>query len=538
MSTAGLSNLETIGDDLTILGNGGLTNLDGLSSLTHVGDDLSVTDNIYLSSVDGLASLVSVDRVVFYNNPLVTLLPVFDALTTLGGLYIAGMHGLTHIDGLSGITALSDGSLTLEGNNSLSNVDGLIGLASVAGDVVVEGNSSLSGLDGLVNLSSVSGSLVIESNAVLTEVDGLSGLSSAGSVLVRGNDSLTQIDGLANLSLVNDISIIRNNSLRNIDGLIGLENVGEDLVIDYNQGIVDVDGLSALRSVEGSLHITHSFALSDIDGLSALGHVGADLVISSSRITDVDGLVNLETVGERLEFSVNQSLINLDGLANLESVGSEVLLLGNRNLIDCEALAPVFGYPDVDPLGPTLRVQSAPAGCSSVDEIFQSVVLPTPPSIVHAAVGNGFADISFSSSPVQSDVFPVTRYVAQCAGNQLSIMGNTPAVISPAIEKTEVAASFINFGPHLADTRFIIWYEIEHERPDLLTVTLQSPSGHRYILRDGINAPATRFKEVTYVDPPEFAPPRSDVPGFIVSVPPGDISGLMNEAIDSGSLRS
>ena len=68
----------------------------------------------------------------------------------------------------------------------------------------------------------------------------------------------------------------------------------------------------------------------------------------------------------------------------------------------------------------------------------------------------------------------MTRYVAQCAGSEEQATKG-PAVISPALEKTEVAASLSGFGDHLAKTRFIIWYDIEHERPDLLTVTLLSP---------------------------------------------------------------
>ena len=532
----GLANLETIGGDLIIVNNANLANVDGLSALTHVGKDVSVTQNPSLIDVEGLSSLASLRGLRIDNNPAVTTLPTFGSLTTLGYLDISHMDGLSHIDGLSGVAALSWAGLTLAGNDSLSNVDGLIGLNSVVGDVLVVGNDSLSALDGLASLSSVGGEVRINQNSELTNIDGLSNLSEAGSVLVYGNDSLTQIDGFAGLMSVGGVEVLSNSALQNIDGFMGLDTINGNLAIESNQSLVNVDGLSDLQIISGGLYIARNHHLANIDGLIMLTHVGGSLTLTSTQITDVDGLMGLQTVGEHLGLYHNYSLGDLDGLVNLESVGTDLILSDNPALSDCEALASVLGYPDGSDvsIGGALQVTLpiyTPDGCRSVDQIFESVVLPTPPSIVGAVVGNGFADISFRASEVQSDVFPVTRYVAQCAGSEEQATKG-PAVISPALEKTEVAASLSGFGDHLAKTRFIIWYDIEHERPDLLTVTLLSPSGNRYVLRDGTGAPETRFKEVAYVNPPDYEPPPGETPGFIFADPPEDISGLVNEVIE------
>jgi hypothetical protein len=113
---SGLTNIETIKGDLTILGPA-LNSVEGLSNLTSVAGKLTIMTSS-LTTVDGLDNLVSV-----------------------GGLYLNNCEALTDLSGLSSLTSV-DGDLSIyngdeSANYALTSLAGLERLTSVSGKLLI-----------------------------------------------------------------------------------------------------------------------------------------------------------------------------------------------------------------------------------------------------------------------------------------------------------------------------------------------------------------------------------------------------------------
>ena len=490
-----------------------ITNLNGLANITSIGGLLSIRNNPSLTNTDGLGSLAAVS-----------------------GAYVTiqDNDSLTGLDGLSSLTEVQ-GDLAIRYNDALTNLDGLSGLETVGGNLNIWDSASLTSINGLTNLVSIGGNLSVlrNENPAFTDLDGLSALTTIQGALILETLELSDLSGLSNVNqiagsfLINDIW-----SLNNIDGLAALTAVGGDLKIT-STGLLQLDGLSSLVSVGGLVRL-HTNSLANLDGLQNLVSVGGSVVIAYNQIDDVDGLRGLTQLPDSLTIENNDELQNVDGLAGLESIGGYLSVSNNVALSDCEALALVLGYPNGENSAAGSASENA-SGCNSVEEVYASVVKPSLPVVTSVSPGNRAATVFFDPPTTQSELFPVVGYGTYCSGNIRSDDLTFPEGSEQLIPSTGTSRSFITiseFAPTTAESSLIIKYIIEHERPDLLTVTLVAPSGNRYVLRSNSLAPETKFGEYFRVDPAEIEQSYDDGTDYYYGTAPGDISGLKRELID------
>lgn len=81
------------------------------------------------------------------------------------------------------------------------------------------------------------------------------------------------------------------------------------------------------------IHITGSLNdIFNLEGLSQIEIITGELIITDTKIQNLNGLENLEFVGFRLNINNNQFLQNFQGINQLETVGSGLLIHSNSSL--------------------------------------------------------------------------------------------------------------------------------------------------------------------------------------------------------------
>jgi len=362
----GLSNLTTIGGDLTISVYQNPTSLSGLNNLVHIGGDIFIDYNS-LTGLNCLNALTSANYISVNSNPGLVNLDCFSSLQTITGkfqivnnplleslssqgmleniaadgeLIISKNPKLTSVAGLQELTQV-EGSITITDNESLTSLDSLIHLTSVGGKLAISLNPSLTDLSGLDNLTTVS-TLDIFSHDSLGNLSHLSKLEKAGYLGIRKNPALVSLEGLSNLHRITDnfeitdnallekigpfnfsdtldgrVFIYGNPKLINIDALSNLTTIKKDIIVSYNESLTDFAGLNNLHTV-GGLGIGGSPLLANLSDLNQLDSVETGLVIHNMPLlTSLEGLENLHYLGGTLYITDNQSLASLSGLENL-----------------------------------------------------------------------------------------------------------------------------------------------------------------------------------------------------------------------------
>jgi hypothetical protein len=92
----------------------------------------------------------------------------------------------------------------------------------------------------------------------------------------------------------------------------------DDDDVDDDDSTVDDDD-SASPVCLGDYEVTGSDAASEMAAIAGCEVIEGDLNISSTALTDIDGLSNLTMVGGSLTLSTNTVLTNLDGLSSARS---------------------------------------------------------------------------------------------------------------------------------------------------------------------------------------------------------------------------
>ncbi len=147
----GLSQIESIGQTLSIQFNNNLKWLADWNNLTHIGGSLEVIFNNKLKGLYGL-----------------------EHVTSLGGFLRIGAN--SDLIGLGGLNNIVDigGRVSIWGDVSLVNLNGLKNLTTIGNGLSISENYALLNLDGLGNLSAINGNLYIVNDTNLTNIDGLS----------------------------------------------------------------------------------------------------------------------------------------------------------------------------------------------------------------------------------------------------------------------------------------------------------------------------------------------------------------------------
>lgn len=263
--------------------------------------------------------------------------------------------------------------------------DSLTGSASLANVEEIDGSLNVVNATQLVSfaadkLSSISGSLSMKqltllqsaSFGSLQEVDTiqfitLPAISSIAtnlkslSSLEISDTNLESIDGFNNLETVTDFNVNNNKNLAKIDSK--LKSVSDSLQVGYNGDEADVkfDNLVwanniTLRDVSSAsfakltkVNQSLGFINNSIESLNlSVGTVGGTLtVVSNDDLTDLD-FSNLTSVAGGVVVANNSKLSNIDGLSKLQTIGGALTVIGNFSVLDLDSLKSVKGGADVE----------------------------------------------------------------------------------------------------------------------------------------------------------------------------------------------
>lgn len=118
----GLSVLDSIGDDLSIISNPMLVDLQGLSSLTRIEDRLQILSNENLESLEGFEKLKTLGgNIIIESNENLIDFYGLDSLNLVEGrLFVIDNSQLESLSGLEAITSLK--GLRINGNNNLTDI--------------------------------------------------------------------------------------------------------------------------------------------------------------------------------------------------------------------------------------------------------------------------------------------------------------------------------------------------------------------------------------------------------------------------------
>ncbi|WP_282080050.1 hypothetical protein [Aquimarina algiphila] len=359
-------------------------------------DEQSDIDLFDYTSVDG-------DLVIQEKSPgaIVDLNELLMLTSIKGNLKVISNETLSNLDGLSNLSNIGFGSITISNNTVLNNIDGLSKITEITERLVIENNAMLDNLNGLSNVTRLDGfegfSLQVKRNPKLSNACGIipiiaydpsyvqvypsinSNSANTSSVqdiiancntckIYEGNLILTsqaQVDTFdyceitGNLTIQEDVA----GDITDLSSLATLETLGGGLYIKSNTSITNLDAFHNLKTINGSLELSKNAILANIDGLSGLEIINGNLVISINKkitslrafntlttlngnlnllanegLTDLDGFVNLKQIGGFLEIKGHRSMVSFTGLSNLTTIGTDIRIIGN-DLSNLDGLA-------------------------------------------------------------------------------------------------------------------------------------------------------------------------------------------------------
>jgi len=378
----GLSNLTSIGGDLTIYGCDTLVTLTGLENLTTVGGDLIIEGNYAMTNFIGLDNLNSIggDFQIglcfgcggspegFYGNPVLTSVTGIENIASIGGdLQIGLNHALASLTGLQNLTSIA-GTLYIFLNDSLTGLSGLENLSSIGGGIIIYHNNALVSLSGIDNIDAASiVNLQIAENASLSYCEAqsictflaspngavdiysnapgcnnppeiASGCGITLDCLPFGNyyfSSQVEIDSFhfsyPGCNVLEGNVTIGGSDIIELNGLNGITSIGGNCQIGtlyLGTSLTTLEGLDSLNSTGGSLLIQNNSLLSNLSGLDDLDFVSGNLFLqNNSSLTELTGLDHLNSIGGTLSIYSNH-IENLEGLVSLKTIGGSFYISG------------------------------------------------------------------------------------------------------------------------------------------------------------------------------------------------------------------
>lgn len=236
------------------------------------------------------------------------------------------------------------------------------------------------------------------------EVDAFCGCEIITGDLIIGNvdnqdlTDITSLKPLEGLKSIGGTLYIYRTKLEGFDGLNELTTIEASFLISGNPDITNMEGLENINTINGSLNISDNFALTSLDGLNlanlirfsstnnpelanlnalnTLTHLDGLEMAGPHKLTDLSGLENLtslgvgQPIGYALIIAGTNNLVNLDALSNLESCDGMLRLTQNMALTNCCGISHLIdGDAANGEVTGTIRLESNPEGCNSVEEI-------------------------------------------------------------------------------------------------------------------------------------------------------------------------
>ena len=275
-SVSGFGALQTIGRSLNIAseieGNNGsleLTTVSGFGALTSIGEDLNISVNPKLTTVSGFGALTSIGRNTrIIDNDKLASVSGFGALQTIRGSLVIGSLDFG---------GFSSGN----GNPLLTTLPDFPALTSIGGGLEFFLNAKLTTLPTFAQLAGIEGLLFIVDNAELTTVSGFGALTSIGEDLnIADNDKLATLSGFDLLGSVGgDLNIGVPEIPAEFPGDSPTPAVGNPL-------LTTIPTFASLTTITGSLNVVLNVELTDLSAFNALTTLGEDLNIEGECQTD------------------------------------------------------------------------------------------------------------------------------------------------------------------------------------------------------------------------------------------------------------
>ncbi len=324
-----------------------LSNLTGLDNITYIGGILAILKNTALSSLAGMEGLVLIENVLWIaDNPFLSNLTGLNNLAVIGGMQIINNNELINLTGLEGLMSVNS-SAYIANNQSMTSLAGLEAVISIGDRLHIEGNEALTSLAGIDNLESTSiTDLYIINNVNLSvcEAEWLCEFLTTpnGSINIYGNavgcedpPAIANVCGITlpclpygNFYFLNQAQIDSFQS-----DYPNCQSLGGDVKIS-GVDITDLSGFNELNCIGNNLEVTGNNNLLNLTGLEGLNYIGGRLKIESNDILNtLTGLENLAIIaGGGISIQNNDSLTNLTGLDNIVSIEGSLIISSNQTL--------------------------------------------------------------------------------------------------------------------------------------------------------------------------------------------------------------
>ncbi|WP_282086183.1 T9SS type A sorting domain-containing protein [Aquimarina algiphila] len=350
-------------------------------------DEQSDIDSFAYTSIDG--DLIIQEKSA---GAIVDLHELLTLTSINGNLRIIANGTLPNLDGLSNLTDIGFGSITISNNSSLNNINGLSGITTITERLVIEDNSILGNLNGLSNVSildapegfslrvkrnpnllngcgiipiltydpsyvqvypsinnnsantsSVQDIIancntckIYEGNLILTsqaQVDTFDYCEITGNLTIQEDvaGDITDLSSLATLEILGGGLYIKNNtSITNLDAFHNLKTINGSLELSKNAILANIDGLSSIEIIKGNLMISINKKITSLSAFNTLTTLNGNLnLLANEGLTDLDGFVNLKQIGGFLEIKGHRSMVSFTGLSNLTTIGTDIRIIGN-----------------------------------------------------------------------------------------------------------------------------------------------------------------------------------------------------------------
>ncbi len=337
----GLESLVSVGEDFKIEKNNNLKTLNGLKKLTTVKGDLHITENSLLLDINGLNTVKdSIRAIAIYRNESLKEITGLNKITVVKEDVIISVNTLDKATGFNGIQTIGEGlSFNFKYIDEMSWFDNLTSVESLGIGTEMD---TLDLTDALKNLTHIKEAFYLRSEETLEHFSGPNAVVEINKIVVTDNEKLISFSGFNGLKIIKErIDFTDNKVLNKIDGFNSLETINGRFNIEDNPELEYIKGFENIDFVD-YLWMDENRRLIDISGFSNLKRANKIYLRRNFALKDLTGFKNLQKVNEEFDVSYTLELTSLNGLENLNFLGERLDLTNNDKLVDYGALQESF----------------------------------------------------------------------------------------------------------------------------------------------------------------------------------------------------
>jgi len=226
-----------------------------------------------------------------------------------------------------------------------AQVDALGSCVLITGDLIIFDSATvdpINNLTALAGLVSIGRDFYLE-NTFVTDLSPLSTLLNiTRHIRIVNNDNLLNLDGLENLGMTSarDLIIQNNALLSDIDALAltAIDSFTRNVSIRDNPALTSLDGLANIETIGNNFTVNNNDALADLT-MPLLEYTAGSLNLQGNAILNSLDFSSLAVIGNNLIIANNDGLVNLDGFPVLIIIGNNLTIQQNDVLVDISSLA-------------------------------------------------------------------------------------------------------------------------------------------------------------------------------------------------------